>query len=57
MLTSLLAKGICVYHPLLNEPHLPTIDHGYPPIIKTNILQISYASASLHLRFCLVPIF
>lgn len=57
MLTFLLAKDICIYHPLLNEPHLSTIDHSYPSIIKTNILQISYVSASLHLRFCLVPIF
>lgn len=57
MLTFLLAMDICIYHPLLNEPHLSTIVHSYPSIIKTNILQISYVSASLHLRFCLVPIF
>lgn len=57
MLTFLLARNICIYHPLLNEPHLSTIDHSYPSIIKTNILQISYVSASLHLQFCLVSIF
>lgn len=42
---------------LTNEPHLSTIDHPYPSIIKTNILQISYVSASLNLQFCLVSIF
>lgn len=57
MLTFLLARNICIYHPLLNEPHLSTIDHSYPSIIKTNILQISNVSATLHLQFCLVPIF
>lgn len=57
MLTFPLARNICIYHPLLNEPHLSTIDHSYPSIIKTNILQISYVSASLHLQFCLVSIF
>lgn len=57
MLTFLSARNICIFHPLLNEPHLSSIDHSYPSIIKTNILQISYVSASLHLQFCLVSIF
>ena len=57
MLTFLLARNICIYHPLLNEPHLSTIDHSYPSIIKTNILKISYVSASLHLQFYLLCIF
>lgn len=56
-LTFLSARNICIFHPVLNEPHLSTIDHSYPSIIKTNILQISYISASLHLQFCLVSIF
>lgn len=56
-LTFLSARNICIFHPLLNEPHLSTIDHSYPSIIKTNILQISYVSASLRLQFCPVPIF
>lgn len=57
MLTFLLARNICIYHALLNEPHLSTTDHSYPSAIKINILQISYVSASLHLQFYLVSIF
>lgn len=57
MPTFLLARNICIYHPLLNEPHLSTRDHSYPSIIKTNILKISYVSASLHLQFYLLCIF
>ena len=57
MLTFLLARNICICHRLLNEPHLSTTDHSYPSIIKTNILKISYVSASLHLQFYLVSIF
>lgn len=41
----LLIRSVCIYHPLLNELHLSTIDHHYPSIIKTNILQISYVPA------------
>lgn len=44
-----LARSVCIYHPLLNEPHLSTTDHHYPSIIKTNILQISYFPALLKL--------
>lgn len=57
MPTLLLARNICIYHPLLNEPHLSTTDHSYPSIIKTNILKISYVSASLPLQFYLLCIF
>lgn len=41
----LLIRSVCIYHPSLNELHLSTIDHHYPSIIKTNILQISYVLA------------
>lgn len=41
----LLIRNVCIYHPLLNELHLSTLDHHYPSIIKTNILQISYVPA------------
>lgn len=57
MLTFLLARNICIYHPLHNEPHLSTTDHSYPSIIKTNILKISSVSASFHLQFCRVSLF
>lgn len=41
----LLIRSVSIYHPLLNELHSSTIDHHYPSIIKTNILQISYVPA------------
>lgn len=34
VLTFLLARNICIYQPLLNEPHSSTIDHSIPLLSK-----------------------